>query len=623
MDKEYLVLYTHQKTKKTKTWQDGVLKVCRAGSKAVLFSDSGSKVDSVHVKTNQLNIGDEIESDRHLITIEEIKVNGEQERKPVKNEVKSSDGLDNSDIRYGINPVVSQPERLNVNSAAVSRPLKTGLKRKRTEFIPPRLVKQQVLHSGINSPTATEACRYQTNHHIAIPDEKSSFGTNIFNLHGDHEVFAKNKNVQIGPCDAECYNTEGNSNSVGSRAYNSPWSVIGQPRRPRLLESKEEGIRHEDTQSKKSLNSVSLPEKGKRSAAQILKLIGGKPFKPPLKQSVRSVLDDNIKEKIQEGEVNETARCHAKVHDNQYIALEGNDVTLSKTNHLLDDTVHCETSDKVQAVSETNDVAEKDAAVIATEDVSISKSKGVSVAIEDYDITEEDTMDGYFDINFSPLSQVSDSEPDSPCSSETFNSNKLSQAYNVLVAKPFPSSSSNSETLGNHGCPKTMSSTSKHEIYFKSNTEDTVFECENNVKVEITNQKTQFAKCSLRSTPDAEDTAVNKSASLVNFSTLEDLAFSPGPYVGSFSMPTGSPQQQLHVVGDSCIQNQTTLTPNQTLGCNNSILKQEFDDSPVSIQKNIGSFPPLQGYRLVENTFGDDLVPSVNLVSDADTEQTH
>ncbi|KAL8586829.1 hypothetical protein ACOMHN_052705 [Nucella lapillus] len=64
MDLIYMVLYTHQKTKKAKTWQDGTLKVLATGTKAVLYDDKGSKLDVLHVHASDVVTGEQLESDR-------------------------------------------------------------------------------------------------------------------------------------------------------------------------------------------------------------------------------------------------------------------------------------------------------------------------------------------------------------------------------------------------------------------------------------------------------------------------------------------------------------------------------------------------------------------------------
>ncbi|XP_071975383.1 5'-3' DNA helicase ZGRF1 isoform X6 [Engystomops pustulosus] len=67
----YIVLYTHQKTKKIKLWHDGLLKTS-GGKQAVLYSDKGQHLDSVYLKTELVSPGDELESDRYLITVEAV-----------------------------------------------------------------------------------------------------------------------------------------------------------------------------------------------------------------------------------------------------------------------------------------------------------------------------------------------------------------------------------------------------------------------------------------------------------------------------------------------------------------------------------------------------------------------
>ncbi|XP_053108908.1 protein ZGRF1 isoform X2 [Hemicordylus capensis] len=48
---EFTVLYTHQKTKKSKVWQDGILKSTVGGNKATLCDDKGQILDSIFVKS--------------------------------------------------------------------------------------------------------------------------------------------------------------------------------------------------------------------------------------------------------------------------------------------------------------------------------------------------------------------------------------------------------------------------------------------------------------------------------------------------------------------------------------------------------------------------------------------
>ncbi|XP_063166025.1 5'-3' DNA helicase ZGRF1-like [Candoia aspera] len=66
---EFIVLYTHQKTKKSKVWQDGILKATFGGNKATLFDDKGQLLDSIFIKF-QIKPGDDFESEQYLITVE-------------------------------------------------------------------------------------------------------------------------------------------------------------------------------------------------------------------------------------------------------------------------------------------------------------------------------------------------------------------------------------------------------------------------------------------------------------------------------------------------------------------------------------------------------------------------
>ncbi|XP_077134977.1 5'-3' DNA helicase ZGRF1 isoform X2 [Ranitomeya variabilis] len=113
----YTVLYTHQKTKKAKVWQDGILKIS-GGQQAALYSDNGQRLDTVFVKTGVMNSGDEMESDRYLITVE-----------AVGDSISStSSSTENKDVqnfsRGALKPICLQP--------------RAGLKRKFTGFKVPR-----------------------------------------------------------------------------------------------------------------------------------------------------------------------------------------------------------------------------------------------------------------------------------------------------------------------------------------------------------------------------------------------------------------------------------------------------------------------------------------------------
>ncbi|XP_075835284.1 5'-3' DNA helicase ZGRF1 [Microtus pennsylvanicus] len=72
---EFIVLYTHQKMKKSKVWQDGVLKTT-LGNKAILYDDKGACLESLFLKSLEVKPGDDLESERYLITVEEAKAAG-------------------------------------------------------------------------------------------------------------------------------------------------------------------------------------------------------------------------------------------------------------------------------------------------------------------------------------------------------------------------------------------------------------------------------------------------------------------------------------------------------------------------------------------------------------------
>ncbi|NXX79573.1 ZGRF1 protein, partial [Urocolius indicus] len=120
------VLYTHQKLKKSKTWQDGILRMRSGGNKAVLCDDKGQCLESIFV-TSQVNVGDNLESERYLITVEAVKVHEKSfEDQPQK-------------------AVTSTVDRNSGKSAVLPpRHLSVGLKRKFTGFQGPRQVEKKV-----------------------------------------------------------------------------------------------------------------------------------------------------------------------------------------------------------------------------------------------------------------------------------------------------------------------------------------------------------------------------------------------------------------------------------------------------------------------------------------------
>ncbi|CAO3697118.1 unnamed protein product [Rhizopus stolonifer] len=67
---QFIVLFTAQKAKKFKTWQDGTLKYFTNNKKLVLTDEKGYNIDRKFTKAGVPSIGDEIEFDGHIVTIE-------------------------------------------------------------------------------------------------------------------------------------------------------------------------------------------------------------------------------------------------------------------------------------------------------------------------------------------------------------------------------------------------------------------------------------------------------------------------------------------------------------------------------------------------------------------------
>ncbi|XP_040411902.1 protein ZGRF1 isoform X3 [Cygnus olor] len=136
---EFTVLYTHQKMKKSKTWQDGTLKIRTGGNKAILLDDKGQCLDSMFIKS-QVNAGDNLESERYLITVEAVKVN----EKPCEDQPRKAEIIEVN--RNGVKPGILP-----------SRHLSVGLKRKFTGFQGPRQVEKKTptMEDGENPATSS------------------------------------------------------------------------------------------------------------------------------------------------------------------------------------------------------------------------------------------------------------------------------------------------------------------------------------------------------------------------------------------------------------------------------------------------------------------------------------
>ncbi|NWQ64099.1 ZGRF1 protein, partial [Neopipo cinnamomea] len=120
------VLYTHQKTKKAKTWQDGVLRVRTGRNQATLFDDKGQCLESIFIKS-QVAAGDNLESERYLISVEAANAS----EKPLEDQPRKAEtpALD----RNGVKPGLLPPRHLPV-----------GLKRRFTGFQGPRQVEKKI-----------------------------------------------------------------------------------------------------------------------------------------------------------------------------------------------------------------------------------------------------------------------------------------------------------------------------------------------------------------------------------------------------------------------------------------------------------------------------------------------
>ncbi|XP_061299588.1 protein ZGRF1 [Pezoporus flaviventris] len=155
---EFTVLYTHQKMKKSKTWQDGILKIRNGSNKAVLFDDKGQCLESIFIKS-QVNAGDDLESERYLITVEAVKVNENSfEDQPREAETPAVD-------RNGVKPGVPLPRHLSV-----------GLKRMFTSFRGPRQVEK--IRSTMEEGEKT-----------TLPLSKQSEGAFPSNVYGTSPLF--------------------------------------------------------------------------------------------------------------------------------------------------------------------------------------------------------------------------------------------------------------------------------------------------------------------------------------------------------------------------------------------------------------------------------------------------
>ncbi|KAI7869269.1 uncharacterized protein EV154DRAFT_129605 [Mucor mucedo] len=69
---KFTVLFTAQKQKKNKTWQDGYMKYFSFNKKLSLFDEKGYKIDQKFYKAGLPAVGDELVFDGHLVTLEAL-----------------------------------------------------------------------------------------------------------------------------------------------------------------------------------------------------------------------------------------------------------------------------------------------------------------------------------------------------------------------------------------------------------------------------------------------------------------------------------------------------------------------------------------------------------------------
>ncbi|XP_026918593.1 protein ZGRF1 isoform X4 [Acinonyx jubatus] len=135
---EFIVLYTHQKMKKSKVWRDGTLKITHLGNKAILYDDKGECLESIFLKCLEVKPGDDLEGDRYLITVEEVKVAGSI---AIKQDVSKEA------------PELSPRTFLSSGRSLGCQP--AGLKRKFTGFQGPRQVPKKMMITENGESTAS------------------------------------------------------------------------------------------------------------------------------------------------------------------------------------------------------------------------------------------------------------------------------------------------------------------------------------------------------------------------------------------------------------------------------------------------------------------------------------
>ncbi|XP_048389332.2 protein ZGRF1-like [Stegostoma tigrinum] len=136
--REFVVLYTNQKTRKAKKWHDGILRTSSYGNKATLYDDKGLCLDHIYIKFEEIRSGNDFESDRYLITVEE--------EKPSQNEDANCSGQ----------KMATKLVTTNIMPANLPRcHLPVGLKRKHTGFQGPREISKKPTIKENDTTSAT------------------------------------------------------------------------------------------------------------------------------------------------------------------------------------------------------------------------------------------------------------------------------------------------------------------------------------------------------------------------------------------------------------------------------------------------------------------------------------
>ncbi|XP_072050284.1 5'-3' DNA helicase ZGRF1-like [Amphiura filiformis] len=330
---EFEILYTHQKTKKSKTWQDGVLKVSVHGNRAVLYDVDNTRLDALHIKPDQAQslIGVQLESDKYLITVEEKKTTG------------ASSDSENSKPRC--NMTQQQPVSLVQHAKPMQGlALRQPLKRRRTGFTVPRQVikkpapdlqsqssitgskippnaPQTAKPSLFNTPFSTNSSNSHRsffnmygNSNKPLPvDLQSNFQTDVSNVQSNCNIAKEHAQIGEQPCvtsldpvdrteDLEesfeplCFDVATPSSStVESQFTEFNNDETRDPQDSIDIQQKNNASSNAQSQDVVQTNNndqAHYNEMGtsKRSASQILALLGrsnGK-FKPPVKESAVS-----------------------------------------------------------------------------------------------------------------------------------------------------------------------------------------------------------------------------------------------------------------------------------------------------------------------------------------------